>query len=193
MDASDKNLTAQESLEIITSMINRAKGNVKDNSIYFLLWGWVVVFANLLSYGLGLLNYDKPYLAWLITIPAWGVTIYMGSRASKKKNNLSHFDRVTTALWISFGIVTFSLIFFGYKINFQLNPVILLLVSIPTYVSGVILKFRPLVVGGILFWLFGLVNFFVPLEHQNLIGALAITCGYIIPGYLLKGKSNKDV
>jgi hypothetical protein len=89
--------------------------------------------------------------------------------------------------------VTLSLIFFGYKINFQLNPLILLLVSIPTFVSGIILKFKPLIVGGILFWFFGLINFFVPLEYQNLIGALAMICGYLIPGYLLKGESKKHV
>jgi hypothetical protein len=193
METPDKNLTAQESLEIITAMINQAKGNAKDNSVYFLLWGWLVIVANLISYTLHAINYNMPFLAWLVVIPGWGITIYIGRKHSGKIQNRTHLDRVTTALWISFSIVTLSLIFFGYKINFQLNPLILLLVSIPTFVSGIILKFKPLIVGGILFWFFGLINFFVPLEYQNLIGALAMICGYLIPGYLLKGESKKHV
>lgn len=191
MDTPNKTLTAQESLEIITSMINQAKGNAKNNSIYFLLWGWVVVIANLISFALIQVNYDKPFLAWLIVIPAWAATIYTGWKGSQRKHNLTHLDRITTALWLSFSLVAFSLIFFGYKINYQINPLILFLVSIPTFVSGTILRFKPLVIGGTLFWLFGIINFLIPMEYQNLIGALAIVCGYLVPGYMLKGQSKK--
>jgi hypothetical protein len=59
----------------------------------------------------------------------------------------------------------------------------------PTLVSGMILKFRPLIFGGIGFWVFGILGFLVSMETQPLIGAAAIICGYLIPAYLLKSKA----
>ncbi len=188
---SNKNLTAQESLDIITGMINQAKGNVKNNSFYFLLWGWVVAIANLGMYVLIQVNYSKPYLIWLLVVPAWIISMYTGFKKGRETRNVTHLDRVNAALWISFGIVVFTLIAFGYKINYQLNPLILLITSIPTLISGVILKFKPLIIGGILFWIFAIINFTLPIAYQNLIGAVAIISGYLIPGYMLKRKSQE--
>jgi hypothetical protein len=43
-------------------------------------------------------------------------------------------------------------------------------------------------IGGILFWVFGIISFLVPNEMQSLAGAVAILCGYLVPGYILKNK-----
>jgi hypothetical protein len=44
--------------------------------------------------------------------------------------------------------------------------------------------------GGIAFWIFGIIIFLTPMEVQPLIGALAVFCGYLIPGYLLRNKKD---
>ncbi|HYG18365.1 MAG TPA: hypothetical protein VD816_05520 [Ohtaekwangia sp.] len=181
-------LTARESLDIITAMIEKAKGNVQRNAFYFLLWGWVIVLANLGMYTLLRVGYERPALVWLITIPAWIYSIYYGYRREKSRATTTHFDRISTGLWLSFGVCIFTLVFFGYKINFQLNPVILLITAVPTFVSGIIIRFKPLMIGGVAFWAFGIVNFLVPMDLQFLFGAMAIVCGYLVPGYMLKNK-----
>jgi len=43
-------------------------------------------------------------------------------------------------------------------------------------------------VGSIIFWILGAVCFLVPRETQPIVGALAIVFGYLIPGYMLKGR-----
>ncbi|HEY9047697.1 MAG TPA: hypothetical protein VIN08_17445 [Ohtaekwangia sp.] len=186
-----ENLSAQQSLEIITSMIHQAKGNVQQNSFYFLLWGWVVALANLGMFILSLQEYRHPYIVWIITIPAWIYTLYRGYKQERTQRVSSPFDRISGALWICYGVCVFTLVIFGYKINFQLNPVILIVSSIPTFVSGTIVRFKPLMMGGILFWLFGIVSFLVPVYIQSLVGAVAIIGGYLIPGYLLSNKTDK--
>jgi hypothetical protein len=188
MKVEDENLTTEESLNIITEMINKAKGNVKENSVYFLLWGVVIAIANLGMFMLIQLDYSRPYLIWLIALPAWGLTIYTGYKQSKKARSTSHLDRISVWLWFSFGIIIFTLVGFGKMINYQLNPVILLFSAIPTVVSGVIIKFRPLIIGGIIFWLMGIACFLVGGPWQFLIGAFAVTAGYLIPGFMLKYK-----
>jgi len=186
MKTESENLSAQQSLEIITSMIAQAQGKFQKNVFYFLLWGWVVAIANIGMYTLIKLNYPYPYVAWAITIPAWIWSMYHGFRQSRDRSPSTHFDVVSGALWIGFGVVVFTLVAFGGKINYQLNPVILLFSAVPTCASGVILRFRPLIFGGVLFWVFGIVCFLVPYEFQFIAGAVAIVCGYLIPGYLLK-------
>jgi hypothetical protein len=181
-----ENLTAQESLDIITAMIREAKGNVQRNNFFFLLWGWVVMLANLGMFMLMQMGYRHPYVVWAITIPAWIITIVVGFRQGRRINSPTHFDKISGALWLSFSVVLFTIVAFGFKFNYLINPLILTLCAIPTFVSGVILKFRPLLVGGTLFWLFGIAGFLVAREYQPLVGAVAITCGYLIPGYMLR-------
>src|SRR5690348_7755570 len=103
-------LTAQQSLDIITSMIHEAKGNVQRNGFYFLLWGWIVVLANVGMYVLGQIGYPHPYIVWLITIPAWIFSIVRGFRQSREQRTATHFDKVTGWTWVAFGITVFTLV-----------------------------------------------------------------------------------
>ncbi|MEJ7588699.1 MAG: hypothetical protein WKI04_14155 [Ferruginibacter sp.] len=50
----------QESLHVIQSMINKSKEDLGDNSIFFLLWGWLVFIGCLLQYFL-LVVIKTPY------------------------------------------------------------------------------------------------------------------------------------
>lgn len=189
MKTNDESLSTQESLNIITEMINNAKGNVKENSIYFLLWGFVIAFANVGMFTLIKTNYPRPYLVWLIAVPAWIVTIVMGYKQGKRARATSHLDRISAWSWFTFGIVIFTLVIFGRMINWQLNPVIMLMSAIPTIISGVVIKFKPLVVGGVCFWAFGILCFLVPAPWQFLVGAAAVIVGYLIPGFMLRNKN----
>lgn len=191
MKTQPENLTAQESLDIITAMIRQAKGNAERNGFHFLLWGWVVVIANLGMYALHLLNYPHPYVVWVITIPAWMISLYKGYRDSREQRITTHFDRVTMWLWLTFGVCIFTLVAFGSKINYQLNPLIITMCAIPTFVSGVLLKFKPLIFGGCAFWIFGIVSFLSPIDLQPLVSAAGILCGYLVPGYLLRKKTSQ--
>jgi hypothetical protein len=191
MRADEEKLTVEQSLDLITTMIREAQGKVQQNSFYFLLWGWVIVVANLGMYTLTKIGYEMPYVVWLITIPAWILTIFKAIRQGKKVNIPStHIDRITGSIWICYGVVIVSLVAFGKLINFQLNPVILLITAIPTFTSGVIIKFKPLMIGGIVFWIGAIISFLVPQDAQPLVGAVAIACGYLVPGYLLKAQKS---
>lgn len=189
MDTSNE-FTASQSLDLISRMIREAQGRVQKNSFYFLLWGWVALLGNAGMFILTMLDYAHPYIVWVIAIPAWILSIARGVKQKKNAQTATHFDRISTALWISLGVVIFTVVAFGYKTNFQINPIILLVSAIPTYTSGVILRFKPLIIGGVIFWLSAIVSFLVPREFQPLVGCVAIACGYLIPGYMLKNRKD---
>lgn len=187
MENHTKPLTNEESLHIITAMIRQTKGNFQGQSFHLLLWGWVVVLINLgIFFVLSFTSYPSPFYLWALTIPAALVSFGYGWRQSKKAKVKTHLDKVNSSLWVCFSLLIFTLIVFGPKINWQLNPVILLITAVPTLVSGVIMRFKPLMYGSIIFWLMGISCFMVPFEVQHLLAALAITLGYLVPGYLLK-------
>ena len=180
--------TPQESLDIITGMIKQAKGNMRANSFYFLLWGWVVSIASVGMFVLIRLEYEKPWLIWLITIPTWMITLYTIYRKERRSSKTTHFDIITTALWISYGIIIFTFVFFMEQINYNMMPIILIITAVPVTVSGVMLKFRLMIFGGVTFWLAGILCFLVASDIQFLVGAGAIVLGYLVPGYALRNK-----
>jgi hypothetical protein len=180
-------LNPQQSLDLIAEMINQAKGNVRDNSFYYLFWGWVLIAVHLGSFTLVQLDFAYPFAIWLIILPAWIVSFVYGSRQAKKENRaLSHLEKVNVLLWVSFGVLAVVIPFFGAFINYQINPVILLVGSMATLTSGAIIKYRPLMLGGLVIFFFGLGSFFFTHQQQSLISAVAIALGYLVPGYMLK-------
>ncbi len=194
MKPESQNLTAKQSLDIITSMIHEVNGKVRKNAFYFLFWGWIVMLANLGTYVLSVVGYPYPYIVWVITIPAWIVTMYRGYRESKKAGIATHLGSITKWLWTMYGICIFTFVAFSNVLNHQVNPLIITVSAIPTFVSGVMLRFKPFMFGGVAFWIFGIICFLTPHETQPLIGAVAILFGYLVPGYLLKNmKEQADV
>ncbi len=190
METENQILTTEQSLDIITKMIHQAHGNVKRNSVYLILWGFVTVAANLGMFILMRLDYPHPYIVWLVTIPAWFATMFIAYSDRKKAETRSHLDKINGTLWFTYSVVVFAIILFGNKINYQLNPIILVISALPALISGTIIKFRPLVIGGILFWIFGILCFLVDGPWQYLVGAVAVTTGYLVPGFMLRNKTD---
>jgi hypothetical protein len=187
MSQSHENLSAQQSLDLITTMIRQAQGKVSGNSFYFLLWGWCIAFANFGMYSLiRFTDYPYPYAVWLITIPAWIFTMIYSVRHRNSGGTQSHLDRIYMWLWIGMGISVFPVCAFGHVIGWNINPVILLMAAMPTFVSGTIIRFKPLLIGGICFWIGGAVCFMVSPVDQYLVGGIVIMLGYLVPGYLLR-------
>lgn len=183
----ENEFTPKESLDVITSMIQQAKGNMQKNSFYFLLWGWTIVIANAGVYILlKFTQVANPYNMFLITIVAAVVSIIYGIRQGRQAVVSTHLDSIYKWVWMGFGATCFIFWIFGNQIGWQLNPVIITLCAVPTFISGVLLKFKPLMYGGIAFWGFGTLIFLSDFETQFLLAAIAVTIGYIIPGYLLK-------
>lgn len=182
----NKDLTSEESLKIITDMIRTAKGNVKNNSFYFLLWGWVVAVANVGHFALiEFSNYEYPYLVWLITIPAWIISMVHGYRNAKKEKVKTYGDKLIMWTWIAFSICIIIVIFSG-KFYAVITPTILLFIALATFTTGLIIRYKPLIYGGSSIWIFAVIAFLVSPAYSLLVAAIAIIVGYLIPGYKLK-------
>ena len=80
-----QNLSAEQSLQVIRSMIEKAKQDVASNSFYFLLWGWLIFIAALVHFGLmKLTNFEYPYIAWNLMWIGGIASMIKGIKDSKK-------------------------------------------------------------------------------------------------------------
>ena len=181
--------TPREELDLIEQAIAQAKENLSNHSYDFIFWGWLVSISAIINYVL--LAYsslgNQSYLIWPITmtIGSIGVFWYYLKR-EKKKSHKTHLEYFLSSLWMVLGGV---LILLSLATPFvDLNPWFLfpLLLGVGTLVSGVVLKFRPLVIGGIVLLGFPFYNIFVSGSSVLLLYAAVIIVSYLVPRYLLK-------
>jgi hypothetical protein len=182
-----------ESLEIISKMIKSAKQDLEDNSFHYLLWGWLVFLASAIHFVLLELNFTHNYLAWVILMPAGGIisAIY-GYRQEKKQRVKTYTDDVFKYVLISFMVALITVLAFMSKLGEMTYPLVMIIYGIWLFTSGGIIKFRPLIYGGIVNWVIGIISAFITFEFQLMALALAVLLGYIIPGYMLKSKFNNS-
>ncbi|MEX0967831.1 MAG: hypothetical protein WD077_11375 [Bacteroidia bacterium] len=180
-------MNPQESLQLINEMISRAKRSFAGISFYFLLWGVLLAIAGVMEYVLEhLVHYEHHYIGW----PAMGLAGFVAAMWKGRKDDRervpSYYDRIFGYLWGSFGITLVLLIISTVGTGLNPGSFIIILTGLPTFVTGGILKFKPLIVGGILFWIIGIISFFFFEEFKSLMFSFAIIAGYIIPGLMLK-------
>jgi hypothetical protein len=70
-----------------------------------------------------------------------------------------------------------------------INPIVLTVYGMPIFLSGIILRFKPLVIGGIGCWVLSIAATFISnYDYQFLLIPLAMVIAWITPGYLLRAK-----
>jgi len=190
-------LSHLEGLELIQSMINRAKDKFSENGHLYLLWGWVVFVCSVTQFLLlSFTRFEQHYLVWMV---CWLVVIYQTfylARRKKKEQVRTYTDDIIGYVWLAFVVAMFLMGFlFGRVLGDEyyrmVSPGFLVLYGIPTFLSGIILRFRPLVIGGIACWVLSVLSIFVPPQYQLLFLSAAMLIAWIIPGYLLRSKYKK--
>lgn len=195
----EENFSPEQSLQLIGTMINKARNRYSENGHLYLLWGWAVFACCIVQFILlNVIHFEQHYLVWF---SMWLVLIYQFFYLRKQHKKIrvkAYTDEIIAAVWISFIVLMFLFGFlFGKLMGSEyyryLNPAYLALYGMPTVISGSILRFRPLIVGGVTCWVLSILSPFVAYEYQLLLLAAAVVAGWIIPGYLLRIRYNKTI
>ncbi len=195
MNPEEKDMTETESMQLITSMINKAKNRFNETGFLYLLWGWVVLFCCIVQFVAEyFFKNQNAYYVWYITWIVLVYQIFFLRKKRKARRVRTYTDDINKYVWIVFGICSILLVFILIQLKKYdaINPVILVMYGMPTFLSGIILKFKPLVIGAICCWIFAAISPFINFEFQVLLIAGSIIAGWIIPGYLLKAKFKKE-
>lgn len=187
-------MTENEGILLITSMINKAKNRYSENGVLYLLWGWLIFTCCMIQFiSLYFFNFTKAYYAWYST---WVLLIYQLYYMRRNKNKRSvkmYTGEIIGYIWLVF-IITYALLVYiliYIKAPLGISPAILAIFGMPTFLSGIILKFKALKIGGICCWILSFIAPFVNYDYQFLLIACAVVAAWIIPGHLLNQKFKK--
>jgi beta-lactamase regulating signal transducer with metallopeptidase domain len=187
MEKNDKDFSPQESLLLIRSMIETTRHSISDHSHYYLLWGWAVMIGCIVQYLLmSVFKYPHHYYAWFITLLALVIQIFFIIKDKKKERVKTFINEANSQLWMIIGFSFIALFFIFGKMGWMYCfPIYILLYGIGTSVSGSLIKFKPLIIGGIANIALSIITVYLRYDLQILMTALAILISYIIPGHLL--------
>ena len=185
----DKVLTEKESLDLISQMIRNTRGRLEDNSgIPFLIWGYTTVIVAVIVWSL--VTTSGNYLwHWLwFAIPVFGGTLWL-LHNKKQLNNRSRVitfvDRAISHVWMVFGIASFMISIISFLTYIPILFIVLLTMGMATAITGLIIRFKPIIFSGFIGILFSPLCVIVRDTSSILIFAAIFVLMMVIPGHML--------
>ncbi len=189
-----------QSLLVIKEMIKVSKNKLKRDGILFIVWGWLFFYKSIMGYVerkflltsqiQKLIN----YLEFVLLIACVAFTIYYLLKQRKKIQ--TYIGISLRYVWVSLFVcmVLVNLVQFNvlHSINFELqHPVFMVLMAFAVTVTGGILRYRLIIIGGVIFGALALTASYLKIQEQLLIESVAWITAFIIPGHILYANREK--
>ena len=183
----EKEFSGQESLALITKMINKARRDYLDTGLSALLWGSVITFCSLVTFANHYLDWPALEYVWWLTVAAIIPQIVIVIREGKDRKYRAYEDDLIGGIWISFGIAIFLLAYIVsvYHVA-EPAPLFLVLYGIPTFATGYARRFRPMLIGGVACWVLAIVSHYTPYPYTMLSLTVAAQLAWFIPGLIIR-------
>ena len=109
----------------------------------------------------------------------------------KQQRVQSYINEMMKYVLIAFLVSLFFVLVSMSKLGLATYPMVMLIYGMWLFVSGGALKFKPLIIGGIINWILAVAALFAMFQNQLIILAAAVLLGYIIPRHMLRLKFKK--
>ena len=206
----EKNLSEQESLQIIQQMINTAKQEQKDDGVGWIMWGWLLFFASIFTW----LNIEFHWfkdiaLFWnalgicVVLYWVYRIIIYATGKSREKVKTYTGdlFAKLNSGFFIFLLLIIFSM-------NIPVRGVppakgFMLLTGLYGFwvlVYGTALNFKPSIIAAYVTWAIAFAGLFIykidatetgEFKWVMLVHAFAVLVGYIIPGHMANNEFRK--
>jgi hypothetical protein len=185
METIEKELDPFQSLQLIAEVISKTKEDIKEHNFLYLVWGWLIAAASFLFFILHTYTSLKLFFVPfpILTAIGIGITIFHYRSTQYTETYLAYYLK---KLWLVLGISFIVVVFINLAQQHSPFTYTILMGGIGTLLSGIVLRFRPLIIGGILFFLISVASIFVADDFKPLLQGVAVIIGYLLPGYLLK-------
>ena len=202
-------MTERESLELITSMIQRTRERYIGDGNIMLMWGYLSVAVAALVWMM-LVKTHNPAWNWLwfaIGIVGGIATPIMSKKSEQKTGVKSYSDKITSQIWTIVGIsalvaTLFCLVFslMGmHNVWRMMFAFALIIVPMGEIAQGIVVKEKSFILGGAIGLCIGIfavcciaadvalgASWFLPLFM------IAFACMMIIPGHIINRKAKQQ-
>lgn len=190
----ERKLEAAESLALIGRMIENTRSRMVRNSGRPLLaWGYATVLTTLLVWGAVAYFQDGRWNYLWMLLPLLGWLLMWLTREKAPEGAVRTFvDRVIGIVWLVMGLTTWfvSMLSLFSLMRLPILFIILLLMGMGTTITGLIIRFKPVIAGGIAAIAIAPFSMIAPNMWQPLLFIAGFTVMMIIPGHILNYKSN---
>ena len=182
--------SSRDQIEAIASVINNTRENLKPLSINFIFWGCLVIVMSLFNYAFPSLIASTQYgdvLFWTV-LPLIGMilTIYYNIKYRNKTGYETYLNRVVKIIWGVFNLSWIYIIALSFTLkSFHPVPPILFLLGMMLIITGLIIKFKPITLGGIFLTIFTFYLNFNPGINLLLVNIIGVSLGMLVPGLSL--------
>lgn len=189
----ERQLNEKDSLELIARMIQHTRKKMeKSHGIPFLVWGYTtIVISILVWYFIGLTGDYRVNYLWFL-IPLIGAPLMFFFIRKHEKGVTTYIDRVIGYIWVVLGIaalvISLAAMFFW---NFPILFVVILLMGSGTAITGLIVRFLPITVGGFGGILLSLACLLVSGTDSILVFAGLFFLMMVVPGHILYAKGRR--
>ncbi len=205
----DESLSHEQSLELINTMINKARDSFHDTGIGAMLWGAVIAICSLVKFFELYVGFKLPFDIYLLTLVAIIPQVLITMKEKKNRRAKSYDDVFMDYIWLGFGISIFLLIHVnnmvfqhwqpvaieykeltGHAAAFRFSefvmPLFLILYGLPTFITGAACKFKPMFWGGIFCWICSIVTVYTEMKTDLLLTAASAILAWFVPGLIME-------
>lgn len=193
----ENNISAQESLDYIKNVLLDSKNIITDNGAAAILWGIVIVIAQISTFMLIAAKIYSPIVwVWVVAIAlGWTVSIVTSKKISRS-GIVTRSLKIDSAIWTS-ALVVMTITGFAGTISgmisaYAINPLIALILGSSYYVTGVVYSdkiFKNISFG---WWIGGTALLWIHNEYSFLLFAGMMITLQIIPGLILYKRYKKE-
>lgn len=199
-NSSSESFDENQSLLVIREMIQLSKKKIRNDGILLIVWGYAASLPSLISYFkeilflpnrmMFLLKFVDPVLPLL----ALAFTIYY--ILNERKKVTTYIGASLRYVWISlFGCMVLTNLILNnvtHEVNFTLqHPLFMVLTAFAILVTGVILRYKPVILGGVVFGILAYFASLLLLHDQFLLDGIGWFLALAIPGHILYFKRDK--
>ena len=190
----------RQSLQVIKEMIQVSQKKLKTDGILLIIWGYAMSISYLCNYLNDILflphaihkilKFTDPVLPLIALI----YTIFYIVKQKKKVTTYIGISLryVWIALFISLMLTNIILFNILQEADFALqHPLFMVIIAFAIVVTGIILRYRLIIIGGIVFGILAYLCSHLALRDQLLLDAIAWFIAFVIPGHLMYFKREK--
>lgn len=189
----DKRISEKESLELIARMIRETQENTARYAAYpLLIWGYATVIMTLSIWALYMQTgmWQVHYLWFALPVAAGPLTFYF-VRKDRKPKTRNYIDRITSQIWLVFGIVGWALSCLSFTHRIDILFIISLLMGMATTLSGLVSKYKPLSISGIIGTMLAFSLLFIQGMIQLPMFAAIFVVMMIVPGHIMNKQTKR--
>ena len=182
----EENFSEQDSLRLINEMITKAKRSYVTKGVASVVWGVLIMACSLLTWAELQFNWYPGFDVWLLVFLALIPQIFFSVKEKKTRKFTGHDEVTARYVWTAFAVAIFLTTFYDtrYGSN-ESTTLFMMLYGIPTFITGGMFNFKPMIIGGLLCWIFSAISVYTPASVDMLLMAASGLFAWLIPGIIL--------